>query len=910
MKRSIVVFFALLLFWSCWILMPDQVQAAPAPVDPSTTPQETVYTEGCLQYTLSDGKATIINYKGTLPEEYTFPTKVNGYPVVAINNGAIKWANSKTITIPANITKLGNGAFHGCYFETMRLHNGLKELPGAAFQNCERFSWMWLPKDLKAIPGYLFCNCTGMSDVLIPAGVTSIGDSSFKCCTSLTALAMPEKVNYVDAFAFQYSKNMDALIFTGDAPEFHKYAFNSFDITVYYPAGNTTWTDAVKQNYTGTASWRSYRLQDHLSLRKFDGVWVSCVMDAPVAITGMVRHGGGLYYVKDGKADLGRNGLYQCDGVWYYLKSGKVAENYTGLYQHSGSWYYIKSGKLDRNYTGLIQHSGSWYYVKSGVVNLSYTSLVKYNGEWWYVVNGKVASSTTGLIKYNGEWWYVVKGKLAAKTTTLVKYNGEWFYVVKGKMAGQTTSLVKYNNEWWYIVKGKIAAKTTTLVKYNGSWYYIVKGKMAGKTSTLVKHSGKWYYVVNGCVSNQSTLCLYNNVWYHVNNGTTTKETTLCRYGNQWYYVKNGVFSESTLFFRFPVDNVNYYVKDGVVMTGTSGQVVVGGKTYYVYKGALTNCHSVGHSWKNATCSSPKTCAKCTVTTGSALAHSWKSATCTSPKTCSYCGTISGSALGHTLVNGTCSRCGVYMNTTLYEDSNIKITFSKIEKSTYDNSEAELYFNVQNKTGITLLIQADSVSLNGYSFSDLVMSDPVAAYSTGRINVTIDNFDFNLVNINKITHVGAQLRIINDGNWSDHYNAIFNNVKLDGSGTGSLPGNFSYQNLLYSDNECAIYYKSIEKSTYDDDRVELYLYVQNKTSHTLLIQADTIALNGYSFDDLIMSDPVLSNTIGIVNVSIDSFDFSLVNINNISRIGGQLRIINDLSWGDTYKAKFTNVSLW
>lgn len=43
------------------------------------------------------------------------------------------------------------------------------------------------------------------------------------------------------------------------------------------------------------------------------------------------------------------------------------------------------------------------------------------------------------------------------------------------------------------------------------------------------------------------------------------------------------------------------------------------------------------HEWAEATCTEPKTCAKCGETEGEALGHTWIDATCTEPKTCSVC---------------------------------------------------------------------------------------------------------------------------------------------------------------------------------------------------------------------------------------------------------------------------------
>ena len=52
------------------------------------------------------------------------------------------------------------------------------------------------------------------------------------------------------------------------------------------------------------------------------------------------------------------------------------------------------------------------------------------------------------------------------------------------------------------------------------------------------------------------------------------------------------------------------------------------------------------HSWSDATCTAPKSCA-CGATEGEALGHTMADATCEDPSTCSVCGHTEGAALGH-----------------------------------------------------------------------------------------------------------------------------------------------------------------------------------------------------------------------------------------------------------------------
>ena len=67
----------------------------------------------------------------------------------------------------------------------------------------------------------------------------------------------------------------------------------------------------------------------------------------------------------------------------------------------------------------------------------------------------------------------------------------------------------------------------------------------------------------------------------------------------------------------------------------------------------LTGCCE--HKWKEATCTTAKTCTECDATQGEALGHDWEDATCTEPKTCSVCGETEGEALGHDWQDATCT---------------------------------------------------------------------------------------------------------------------------------------------------------------------------------------------------------------------------------------------------------------
>ena len=67
---------------------------------------------------------------------------------------------------------------------------------------------------------------------------------------------------------------------------------------------------------------------------------------------------------------------------------------------------------------------------------------------------------------------------------------------------------------------------------------------------------------------------------------------------------------------------------------------------------------ALGHTWVDATCTTPKTCSVCGATEGDSIAHAWKAATCLAPKTCPDCGATEGEIGDHSInVQGICTVC-------------------------------------------------------------------------------------------------------------------------------------------------------------------------------------------------------------------------------------------------------------
>ncbi len=164
------------------------------------------------------------------------------------------------------------------------------------------------------------------------------------------------------------------------------------------------------------------------------------------------------------------------------------------------------------------------------------------------------------------------------------------------------------------------------------------------------------------------------------------------------------------------------------------------------------------------------------------VTHKWQDAACNNPKTCTVCGITEGEPTGHNMVNAVCTYCGERKEILLYEDQRVRISFKSVKKYPYESDRADVYLYVENKSAKTILIQADAIAINGYSYSHVIVSDAVPAQTIGTVEISVMNVDFNDVDITNITSIGGQLRIIDDSDSSSPfktYNATFTNIPIE-----------------------------------------------------------------------------------------------------------------------------------
>lgn len=111
-----------------------------------------------LEYTLKNGEVTIDKYTGT-DTNIVIPATIGGNPVTAIKGYAFEFCTSlKSITIPASVKTIYNGAFYGCTsLANVYFNEGLQVIGGYAFENTA-LTAVSLPFTINSIGSYAFAD--------------------------------------------------------------------------------------------------------------------------------------------------------------------------------------------------------------------------------------------------------------------------------------------------------------------------------------------------------------------------------------------------------------------------------------------------------------------------------------------------------------------------------------------------------------------------------------------------------------------------------------------------------------------------------------------------------------------------------------------------------------------------------
>ena len=214
-----------------------------------------------------------------------------------------------SLTLPAGITSICEGAFWGCReLTSLTLPAGITWIEFSAFDGCSglkevRFCindnldtyltkgqtpWSVLmgkqptvanpykkvncgikyyindkeitsieiPSNVTTLSNYVFQGCSGLTSLTLPAGITEIGDYAFWGCSGLTSLNLPAGITKIGDYAFGSCRGLTSLTLPAGITEIGKGAFDycSGLTSLNLPAGITKIGDGAFRGCSGLTS--------------------------------------------------------------------------------------------------------------------------------------------------------------------------------------------------------------------------------------------------------------------------------------------------------------------------------------------------------------------------------------------------------------------------------------------------------------------------------------------------------------------------------------------------------------------------------------------------------------------------------------------------------------------------------
>lgn len=141
----------------------------------------------------------------------SIPSKLNGYTVVAIAEGAFIDCQISSVIIPEGISLDEGRAFVSCdNLTSAQLPEGLTTTGLATFHSCRKLQTINLPSTVVRIDDETFENCESLKNIVLPENLIFIGKEAFKK-SAITEIVIPAKVESIHSSAFRLCNSLSSI---------------------------------------------------------------------------------------------------------------------------------------------------------------------------------------------------------------------------------------------------------------------------------------------------------------------------------------------------------------------------------------------------------------------------------------------------------------------------------------------------------------------------------------------------------------------------------------------------------------------------------------------------------------------------------------------------------------------------
>ena len=143
------------------------------------------------EYTSDERGVTITKYIGE-KQRVEIPAEIDGQPVVALADQAFHETLVTWVSIPDSVQEIGAFCFSGCpVLQTLRLPQGLTEIPDGMLESCFRLLELDIPDTVKTIGEGVFWGNFYLMELRLPASLETLEGMNFVMAHCLEKFIVP-----------------------------------------------------------------------------------------------------------------------------------------------------------------------------------------------------------------------------------------------------------------------------------------------------------------------------------------------------------------------------------------------------------------------------------------------------------------------------------------------------------------------------------------------------------------------------------------------------------------------------------------------------------------------------------------------------------------------------------------------
>ena len=346
----------------------------------------------------------------------------------------------KNIQLPSSVKKIGNRAYSGCVALEKAEYNasGIKEFGTAVFENCKNLKSVVVPSVVSEVTSKDFAGCDALSEVTFSDGVTKIGNDAFNG-KPIWRIVLPQTLQSIGDRAFKGNKLSGLISFPESLTSIGNEAFSGHG----FLGIGLPWTlTSIGQNAfeCGEKANLEYLIVPFAGKTKNSGNLIDVFSEKGLSNLKQLYINGGTINGASLKG-LGNVGLFASGEV--EIEAGSLDETQWYKSQPDGIVYI---GEILYGYKGSISQSYALLKIKEGT-----TKILDYA-----FANAKI--SDVGEVEILGGGYMKFGGYLAVELPSTLKSIGKQVFcdtMIAGISVSETNTTYKAENACLLTKDGK-----------------------------------------------------------------------------------------------------------------------------------------------------------------------------------------------------------------------------------------------------------------------------------------------------------------------------------------------------------------------------------------------------------------------------------------------------------------------